>query len=105
MSSQSIHYLYTAITRFGTILFVIYMVSVLLSVFRYVMRLAAYYEARSHATMIAMQTGELDSENLPKYIASFDGEKVEFGKDPTTPLENGVEMIKAVGEVVKKAKE
>ena len=104
MSDQNVHYLYTAITRFGTILFVIYMVSVFLSVFRYVMRLAAYYESRAHAIMIAMEMRELNSRQLPDYVACLAGERVEFGKDPSTPIESGVEMVKAVSDVVKNAK-
>jgi len=104
MSDQSIYYLFTAITRFGTVFFVIYMAGVLLNVFRYVMRLAAFYESRSHAVIIAMKVGELNAENISKYVAALDGENVEFGKDPTTPLENGVEIVKAVGDVMRKYK-
>ena len=105
MNSQNIQLIFTAITRFGTILFIIYMVSVLLNVFRYLMRLAAYYEARAHAVAIALETGELDADNYSKYVKALNGEAIEFGKEPLTPLENATGIIGAVGDVVKKAKE
>jgi hypothetical protein len=105
MNDQNIHLLYTAITRFGTVLFIIYTVSVLLNVFRYIMRLAAYHEARADAIILAMETGTLHAENFAEFVSSLNAEKIEFGKEPTTPLENAVELIKAVGEAAKKTKE
>lgn len=105
MTDETIHYLFTAITRFGTISIVIYGVGVLLNVFKYVMRLAAYYEARAHATAIAFQLGELNAEKIGKFVAAFDGEKVEFGSEPPAPIESAISVIKAAGEAVRSASE
>src|SRR5580704_16474191 len=87
--------IFTAITRFGTVVFIIYAVAVLLNVFRYVMKLAAYYEARAHALMLTKELGKDGTDALHKYAEILAAEKVDFGKEPSTPAENLIDLLKA----------
>jgi hypothetical protein len=91
--------LFTAITRFGTGLFTIYAISVLLNVFRYVMRLAAYYDARAQALLLATELGESKAKAFADYAAVLGAEKISFGKEPSTPLESAVDLLRAAKRV------
>jgi hypothetical protein len=104
MSNEQMQLLYTAITRFGTILFIIYIISVLLHVFRYVMRLAAYHDARAQALLLAVNLGVSKAKPFADYAAVLAAEKIPFGDEPSTPLESATELLKAAAETVKPAK-
>ena len=88
--------IFTTITRFGTVLFIIYTVSVLLSVYRYIMRVAAYHEARAHALQLATLHDEKHVKRFAQIAIILAAEKIDFGKPPATPVEQLVELLKTV---------
>ena len=87
--------LLTNITRFGTILFIIYTVGVLLNVYRYLMRLAAYHEARADALILMHNYSTEDAERYQKFVDSLNAEKIDFGKEQKAPIAQVLEIAKA----------
>jgi hypothetical protein len=81
----------TAITRVGVVLIIVFLVQILLGLYRYNTRLAAYYNARRD--LLTLWNGD------PKTLTMLDKvlapPKIEFGREPKHPLED---VLKAVGE-------
>lgn len=80
-------------TRIGSILMLIFLVQILLSVYRYSVRMASYYEARADALLL--YEGK-EAEQLELFVSMLSAEKVEFGKTPQSPTEQAIELIKGV---------
>jgi hypothetical protein len=80
----------TAITRVGVVLIIIYLVQILMGLYRYNMRLAAYYNAK-HDVLTLWDGNSATLKRLDEIIGP---PKVDFGKEPKHPLED---LLKAVG--------
>jgi len=85
----------TNITRFGTILFIIYTVSILLNVYRYIMKMAAYYEARADALLLMDSYDDNSSARYKSFVESLNAESIDFGKNPSTPIQQVIDIAKA----------
>lgn len=94
--------IFTAITRFGTVLFIVYTIGVLLNVYRYVMRMAAYHEARAHALILASTHDEKHAKRFALMATVLAAEKIDFGKAPATPVEQLIELLKTAKTTVDK---
>jgi hypothetical protein len=81
----------TAITRVGVVLIIVFLVQILMGLYRYNTRLSTYYASRKD--IINIWSGNLA--DLPKLGALFAAPKVDFGRDPRHPLED---IIRAVSE-------
>lgn len=83
----------TNITRFGTIVMIIFLVSILTPLYRYNIRLATYYDARGDVLQLldtklsAVGFVELSQALTP----SFD-----FGKAPATPMDQAIELARQI---------
>ena len=86
----------TTITRFGTVLFIVYTVSILLNVYRYVMRLAAYYDARADALWLMQTFEDGHAKRYQMLVDALNAEKIDFGKPPTTPLQHVIDLAKSI---------
>jgi hypothetical protein len=73
----------------------IYAVSVLLNVFRYVMKLSAFCQARANALSLALELDEKEIESFKELAQILAAERIDFGKEPATPVENVIELLKA----------
>jgi hypothetical protein len=92
----------TISTRIGSVLLLIFLVQILISVYRYSVRLQAYYDARADALLLAHQDG---APELQQLVAIMSPERLGFGKPPATPTENMLEMIKVFTSGGKAAKD
>jgi hypothetical protein len=90
----------TNVTRFGTIIMIIFLVSILTPLYRYNLRLASYYEARADA-LILMET-KLRSAGFIKLVGALTP-TLDFGKAPPTPIEQLVQLVQGAGPKVKSA--
>jgi hypothetical protein len=80
----------TAITRVGVVLIIIYLVQILIGLYRYNTRLATYYNAKQD--VLGLWDGNPTSlKRLDEIIGS---PKFDFGKEPKHPLED---LLKAAG--------
>lgn len=79
-------------TRVGSILMLIFLVQILLSVYRYSVRMISYYEARADALLLY---GGENAEQLQLFVSTLSAERVEFGK-VQSPAEHTIELLKSV---------
>jgi len=87
--------LYVSITRFGTIAFLIFVVVVLLRVYQYLMRLAAYYDSRADALLLMAIGTEKHAELLVKFSGVLGADKIDFGPPVKTPVDSIADAIKS----------
>jgi hypothetical protein len=80
----------TAITRVGVVLIIVFLVQILMGLYRYNTRLVAYYSSRRD--LLTLWEG--DHKTLKSLDAVLAPPRVDFGKEPKHPLED---IIKAVG--------
>lgn len=97
-NERLLYFLSTMSTRIGSILLLIFLVQILLSVYRYSVRLVSYYEARADALLLY---GGSDAGQLQMFVATLSAEKVEFGKSLSSPTEQAVELLKTANELRK----
>jgi hypothetical protein len=80
----------TAITRVGVVLIIIYLVQILIGLYRYNTRLATYYSAKQD--VLGLWDGNPTS--LKRLDEIMGSPKFDFGKEPKHPLED---LLKAAG--------
>lgn len=87
--------IYTNVTRFGTILFIIFTISILLNLFRYLMKLAAYHDARADALALTVRLNFSDAERFASFAKVLSAEKIEF-VNTKTPIDHAIETAKLI---------
>jgi hypothetical protein len=80
----------TAITRVGVVLIIIYLVQILMGLYRYNMRLATYYNAKRDVLTL----WDCTPASLKRLDEIIGPPKFDFGKEPKHPLED---LLKAAG--------
>lgn len=82
----------TALTRVSILLILVFLVQILVGLYRYSLRLAAFYDARADA----LSLGHVDDESFTKWTEVLSPQDIDFGRSPTSPsqhLENMVTKI------------
>ncbi|MEM6760102.1 MAG: hypothetical protein AAF601_11555 [Pseudomonadota bacterium] len=90
----------SGITRFGILLVVIFLVQILVGVYRYSLRLSAFYAGRADA-LVAAKDRKTD---LGAWEAAFTPMDIDFGRQPVTPAQYVVDIVRAYMTKDKKAK-
>lgn len=88
--------LQTSITRFGVLAVIGFLVSILVSLYRYNIRLSAFYMARADLLRLS---GEHTSVSDFALLATGLTPHLEFGKSPPPPLAQLSDLIKSVKDV------
>jgi hypothetical protein len=86
-------------TRIAVIVLVIFLVQVLVNLYRYNMRLAAFHDARAHALTIALASGQSPASWLPDFrdlAATLSPSEVDFGRAPNVPAKDLVDLTREV---------
>jgi hypothetical protein len=83
----------TNLTRFGTIIMITFLVSILTPLYRYNIRLATYYDAR--ADVLELFETTLRSVGFLR-LATALTPAFDFGKGPNTPIEQIIELVREV---------
>jgi hypothetical protein len=88
-------------TRVGSVLFLLFLVQILVSLYRYNIRLASYYDARADALQLSRGS---DGEEFARLVFVLSPDHVEFGRSrsPTAELAQFVRDIASTGEEKKK---
>ena len=92
-TGSNIYLVSTVTTRIGAILILLFLVQILVSLYRYNIRLAAYYDARADGFEL-MAVEKL--EDIEAVIRILSPENIDFGKQPTSPASHAVELAKEV---------
>ena len=86
----------TNITRFGPMLIILFFVSILINLYRYDMRLAAYYDARADALRLC--GSDLDIDVFTELTSSLSPDLHDIGKPPKLPTDYLIDVAKtAIG--------
>lgn len=91
MDSTHIYLIASSVTRFGAILLLIFGVQILVQLYKYNVRLSAFYEAQADAIDLV---GVSDIEKLTKVIQTISPNNIDFGKNPRTPTHELAELAK-----------
>ena len=81
----------SGITRFGILFIMLFIAQILVNLYRYTMRMSAYYLSQADALLLAEDGGE----SLLRVVPVFSPQDVDFGKAPATPaqsLEKTIEL-------------
>ena len=87
----------SGITRFGILFVVAFIMNLLVNLYRYTMRLSAYYLAQSDAMLLASSNNEA----LLKVLPALSPTQVDFGKQLATPFE----QLSKMADFVRKSKD
>lgn len=82
------------VTRVSSIVLLLFLVQILVPLYRYNIRLAAYYDARGDALEIFDFDNFEDIEGLERLVAVLSPDSMTFGQQPTTPVEQLLELAK-----------
>ncbi len=85
-------FIYTSITRAGSLFILIFLVQILISLFRYNIRLSAHYDACADALRLAKGHNSVTLEQLTSVMMPV----IDFGKTALSPTQEAVEIAKAV---------
>jgi hypothetical protein len=85
-------------TRVGAIVLITFGVQILINLYKYNMRMSAFYD--SLADSLELNKDTID-ETLYKLIKNFSPDKIDFGKNSKTPINEAIELTK---QIVGKAK-
>jgi hypothetical protein len=94
-SSTIVSLVATNVTRFGTLAIITFLISLSMSLYRYNIRLYAFYMARADALRMK---GELGRVSLIALASSLTP-GVDFGKTPQTPTEQVVELVRLAASI------
>lgn len=96
-NSTILRLIQTTITRFGTLTIIIFLVSILSGLYRYTVKLVGFYHALADA--LRLTGGERPSTFYK--LATTLTPSIDFGKVPTTPIEQVVQLVDALSRIRK----
>jgi hypothetical protein len=100
--SETARLVQTSITRFGTLAIISFLVGIFISLYRYNVRLAGYYQARADA--LALMSTSLNTVGFPTLSTTLTPQ-LDFGKVPRTPTGEVIDLLHALRPDTPKAKE
>jgi hypothetical protein len=77
----------TQVTRVGVVLMLLFLVQILVTLYRYNMRLAAFFDARADALLVHSEWTRLPLQDLTLVFAP---DNVDFGRLPPTPISSAL---------------
>lgn len=90
--ASTLNFLETLSTKVGSVIMVLFLVQILIRIFRYNRRLADFYSARANALEIGMQNKGLQIETI---VAMLSSDSIDIG-NTKTPTDHFAEIIKAI---------
>jgi hypothetical protein len=94
-SSTIVSLIATNVTRFGTLAILTFLISLSMSLYRYNVRLYAFYMARADALRMKGGLGQVSLISLASSLTPG----VDFGKTPQTPIEQILELVRVAASV------
>jgi hypothetical protein len=92
-NSVSSSTLSTLTTRIGIVLMLMFLMQTLVTLYRYNTRLASFYDSRADALQLACEFKDVPLDALIGLLAT---EKLDFGKQPASPLDHAIEIVKSM---------
>ncbi|MFK7870254.1 MAG: hypothetical protein AB8B58_13565, partial [Roseobacter sp.] len=89
----------SGITRFGIVAIIVFIIQILVTLYRYNMRLASFYSSR----LSALVYGDNETGSVEFFSGFFDTKEITFGKDVIAPTQSVNELVKSAIEQAGKA--
>jgi cbb3-type cytochrome oxidase subunit 3 len=93
------------LNRIGVMAFLLFFVTILVSLYRYSMRMAAFYDSRADSLMLLLAWGD----SAPGKIQDLDGavkaispDTYDFGKPPKNPVDQSIELAAKILDATKR---
>jgi hypothetical protein len=83
----------TNVTRFGPMIIILFFSSIMVNLYRYNIRLSAYYDARADALILGGASAR--PEEFERYVLALSPDRLDIGKPPRLPTEYVVDLAKA----------
>ena len=84
----------TNVIRFGPLIIIFFFSSVLINLYRYCIRLSAYYHARADA--LELLSEDIDCERFNLLTDALSPESYDLGKIPKSPMDQAIEIAKLI---------
>ena len=84
------------VTRTGSIVLLLFLVQILVPLYRYNLKLAAYYDARGDALEIWNERDGGSLEELEGLVGVLSPDTISFGHQPISPIEQAVDLAKHI---------
>lgn len=95
-SGQNLNFDYNStLIRVVAVFLIMFLVQTFITIFRYTMRLGAYYQARIDALKL-MDGTDVSIDDLQKMTMILSPETYDFGKTPKTPAEQAIDLAKEI---------
>lgn len=91
--------LFSIITRISAGVLLVFLVQVLVKMYRYNVRVAAFYEGRADALQLAANLNSTSIERAAKLLSP---DSIDFGEMPEPPTKQAIELVKQIGSLLKK---
>ena len=92
---KSSNYVYLLlVNRFGPLVIIFFFATLLLSIFKYTARLSSFYYARLYS--IYAMNDAMTAENFAALVSVFSPDKLDFGRNPKSPVDIASEVAVAV---------
>ena len=85
----------TLATRVGALLILIFLVQILINLYRYNIRLSTYFDARADAIEMYLSKG-FEHLSLTELMTVLSPDNLDFGKSPTSPVQHAVDLAKEI---------
>lgn len=93
-SDSDIRYLVTLIaSKVGAVVLLLFLVRIFVHLYRYLLRLSAFYDARADCLQASSSDSAAD---LIEYLKFFSSDKLDFGKSPDSPVDQAIELSKDI---------
>jgi hypothetical protein len=89
-ASNQLLLIQTSVTRFGVVIIIVFLVQILVNLYRYNVRLSAFYSSRSDALRLSEE-----AISLRDLVTLLSPDSLDFGKAPRTPAEETSSIIGA----------
>ena len=84
-------------TRVGSIILLLFLVRILVPLYRYNVRLASYYDARADALeLTSLSNNEVDYELFEKLTSILSPDGIDFSEGPASPTQEVLDFVKQV---------
>lgn len=83
----------TNITRFGTLILILFFVNILINLYRYTIRLSVYYDSRADSLLLLHKN--IDVTNYEKLVSTMNPHILDFGKNISYPTTQALELAKS----------
>ena len=83
----------TTVSRVGIVLLLVFLVGILVNLYRYNTRLAAFYEGRADALWIADMFPEM---RLDELVATLAPDGMDYGRMPKSPADQAVALAREI---------